>query len=221
MAYGQIMRSRLLKVSSKLKDVCYSSNRTNRENSPIVVVALEAALTTGVRNTKLARLDIQECDLTEDTTKESIGNCLRATNNLDILELRMCDLEDKGTKIVYLALIASGLAPSRLDLRQNSLSRTGVQMICSYLQSDTGRSLTALRLDDNQEITSQGVVDLVAALSERGTAIEELGLNKTCCGDIGARALSDAYAGGRTCPYFRRSYCLRGCFWTRCFWTRW
>ena len=215
------MSSRLLKVSSKLKDVCYSSNRTDRENSPIVVVALEAALTTGVRNTKLARLDIQECDLTEDTTKESLGNCLRATNNLDILELRMCDLEDKGTKIVCLALIASGSAPSRLDLRQNSLSRTGVQMICSYLQSDTGRSLTALRLDDNQEITSQGVVDLAAALSERGTAIKELGLNKTCCGDIGARALSDAYAGGRTCPCFRRSYCLRGGFWTRCFWTRW
>lgn len=209
---GCVEFARILELSSKLVDVRFSATRAGRNGTSIMATALEASLATGDRNTDLASLDLSDNNFAEDESRETLFNCLRSTNHLDRLELRDCELEDDGTKSVCRGLIASGSAPSRLDLGGNDLSRTGARIVCSYLRSDSGKSLTALRLDDNLEITSRGVLDLAAALGEGGAAIEELGLSCTCCGDIGARALIDAYAGGANMPQLKKLYLNEGSF---------
>ena len=119
-------------------------------------------------------------------------------------------MEDDGVKKVCHALFESDSALEHLDLSGNNVERRGAKQIADYIR-DSGGKLKVLCLDDN-DLTSKGVVHIASAFhgSEDGHSIENIQLNYTMCGAIGARALIDAYGpDGKDLPNLKK-ICLDG-----------
>jgi Ran GTPase-activating protein (RanGAP) involved in mRNA processing and transport len=139
-------------------------------------------------------LDLHDNFFQSNASHEALFRTLQATTCLVYLDLGLCELKDDGIKKVCLALFACSLTLEHLDLSGNYVTRHGAKHIADYIR-DCGGNLKALRLEDNQELTSIGVEIIASAFhgSEAGNNIEEIQLNKCLIGAIGARALIAAF----------------------------
>lgn len=165
---------------------------------------MDASLSEG-HNPNLWKLDLHDNDFKSQASHDALFRALVAATSLTYLDLGGCELEDAGIKKVCHALFACRSPLEHLDLSGNEATRHGAKHIAEYIR-DCGGSLKTLRLEDNIELTSKGVVCIASAFhsSEDGHNIEEIQLNNCRIGAIGARALIDAFGpNGKDLPYLK------------------
>ena len=156
----------------------------------------------------MRKLDLRDNFFQSKASHEALFRALQAVTSLSYLDLGGCELEDDGIKKVCHALFACSSTLEHLDLSGNEVTKYGAKHIADYIR-DCGGNLKILRLEDNLELTSKGVVIIASAFrgSEDGHNIEEIQLNKCMIGAIGARALIDAYGpNGKDLPKLKNIF---------------
>ncbi len=181
--------------------------RAGRVGSDIIAWVLATSLGED-RNPNLTKLDLHDNKFTNNASHEALFRALGAAMSLSYLDLGNCDLEDDGIKKVCHALFASNTTLELLDLSGNGVTRHGANHIAEYVR-ENGGNLKILRLEDNLDLTSKGVVAIASAFrgSEDVHNIEEIQLNSCMIGAIGARALIDAFGpNGNDMPNLNHIY---------------
>lgn len=186
---------------TKMEDLRFAGNRPTSKGSDLVASVLDASLCIGLHQ-NLKKLYLSDNEFKSKISRMELFRVLILAKSLTFLDLGGCDLEDDGIKDVCLALTHGHLILEHLDLSGNEITKHGAKHIADYIR-ENGGELKTLRLEDNLELTSTGVVIIASALhgSEDGRSIEEIKLNGCMMGAIGARALIDAYGpDGKNLP---------------------
>lgn len=197
----------LHRCTSTLTDIRFGMTRAGEEGSAVIAAALDE-LGDNVGN-------LRRLDLSDNTFREAssvvLCRALTRCGNLVRLNLRDCCLDDEseGTARVCHAIFGGSMELEHLDLSGNEMSSRGAESLADILDDLAGASLKVLAVEDN-ELSSLGVKKIARALYNAGIAAEEEGeagctlehlqLGNTECGNIGARALLDAYRGGPGLP---------------------
>ena len=199
--------ARIFEKCTRIEDLKFAGVRALRVGSDIIASVLAASLGEG-RNPNLTKLDLHDCKFTNNASHDALFRALGSARSLSYLDLGNCDLEDDGIMKVCHALFASNTTLELLDLSGNSVTRHGAKHIAEYVR-ENGGNLKILRLEDNYELTSKGVVAIASAFrgSEDGYSIEEIQLNSCMIGAIGARALIDAFGpNGKDLPNLKHIF---------------
>ncbi|XP_042561208.1 ribonuclease inhibitor-like [Clupea harengus] len=136
---------------------------------------------------QLSDLDMSGCDLltSEEKLPSSLGN---PSCRLETLKLADCKLTEESCKAVASAL-QSSLSLTELDLTNNDLKDSGIQLLSAGLSS-LHCKLQTLRLSGCL-ITHKGCSFLASALKSNPSYLKQLDLSYNHPGDAGVREFTD------------------------------
>lgn len=186
---GCVAVANVLAQCKKLTLLRYASARAGPEASE----QMARSVNTHLRDLK--SLDLSDCSFEEDGATQ-LAEAISKQPSLQYLKLRDALLCAEGATKVVKALASSKIQLVELDLSGNELADDGIVSLAPLLKFQS--QLKVLRLDEN-EVTSEGLKDFVAALSSGSLpALEELSL---CGNEItakGAIAVVDTFVPTRT-----------------------
>lgn len=187
----------ILEKTEELVDVQYSSNRSLKEGSDILVSAFASCLS-NAKNSCLERLNLADSVFNE---ARSLYCVLHAMKRLTYLDLGNCMLQNDGVCNVCKALSRKDSLLEHLDLSSNGVDSDGAEHVAALIKRYCVR-LKVLCLDEN-EISCKGINSIAESFSagQVGNTIEELQLNNISIKTKGADALITGYGkDGRNMP---------------------
>jgi hypothetical protein len=186
-----------------LEDLRFSSTRAGEAGSVIIASSLDTYLYLGEgHNDKLVKLDLCDNSFGNTSSHLALARVLGRAKSLSYLNLGYCNLGDNGVGIICSGLLQSETELEHLDLSGNELNLGGANHIAEYI-ARCGGKLKILHLEDNNDMTSEGVQH-IANSAKFHRSIEEIQLNSCRLGDTEAQALIDAYGlGGEYLPQLK------------------
>ncbi|RLN50924.1 hypothetical protein BBJ29_009981, partial [Phytophthora kernoviae] len=180
---GCVAVANVLAQCKNLTTLRYASARAGVEASE------EMARSVNTHLRDLQSLDLSDCSF-EDDGADQLAEAISKQPNLQFLKLRDASLGAEGAKKVAKALASSKIQLLELDLSGNELEDEGITILAPLLKFQS--KLKVLRLDEN-EVTSDGVIEFVAALDDRLPSLEELSMIGNEITAIGAVAVVDSF----------------------------
>jgi Ran GTPase-activating protein (RanGAP) involved in mRNA processing and transport len=137
-------------------------------------------------NNSLTELNLSGCLLNADGATV-IGDSLKVNTTLERLHLRSNNIRDVDAVAIANGIAENGLSSlSVLNLNKNNIGSMGARSIATLLTSN--KSLTALNLDGNEMIGTDGVV-VIAEAMKHNKSLAILILGDIPFGDEGARSI--------------------------------
>ncbi|XP_073699524.1 NACHT, LRR and PYD domains-containing protein 14-like isoform X1 [Garra rufa] len=147
--------------------------------------ALASALSSNLSH--LRELDLSDNDM-QDSGVKLLSAGLKNPNQLNILRLSGCLVEEEGCAALASALSSNLSHLRELDLSDNDMQDSGVKLLSAGLKNPN--QLNILRLSGCM-VTAEGCTALVSALSSNPSHLRELDLSYNHPGESGVKLLSE------------------------------